>query len=151
MTARSAKARGQAGFDGAADTACEREDSATAGPQASNMRSIRVGLFVSDLAVLVDRLSAPELQCYLRFRIEYVYDGACGMADDNVHLVRRLKYKHWPSLKVKLHTLGYLHTVEGLLRDTDLDVSIERQQRTRVRQQSAAIKRWRVGEIGGAA
>jgi hypothetical protein len=155
VTARRANARVGPGAGGDTKKQASPKTTANLGPAPTlageNMRAFRIGLFVSDLAVLLGRLSAPEFQCYMRFRVEYVYAGACGLADDDANLVRRFSYKHWPALKSKLHILGYLHTDEGLLRDVDLDVSVARQRQTHRRQQAAAQKRWRVGEIGGAA
>lgn len=116
-----------------------------------NLRRFLVGFFVGELDSLLHRLTAAELHAYLRFRVEYVFAGAAGLVDDDQALSRDLKCKGWPAVKAKLHTLGCVHSDAGLLRDRNLDVSIERQRRTSARQRATAGKRWNVHTIGGGA
>ena len=62
-----------------------------------------------------------------------------------------LKCKSWSTIKPKLQTLGCIYSEAGLLRDYELDVSIEHQRKTSARQRANANKRWSVAKIGGAA
>ena len=57
----------------------------------------------------------------------------------------------WPALKTKLCALGVISSLVGMLRDNELDVSIDRQRRYTLRQSAAARARWSVDRIGGAA
>ena len=134
----------------------ERDESTAAAaanptPTPENMRPFLVGFFVERLDVLLRRLTATELQIYLRFRVEYVYAGAGGLVDDDDALSRDLKCKSWSTVKAKLQTLGCIYSEAGRLRDHELDGSIDRQRKTSARQRANANKRWSVAKIGGAA
>ena len=120
-------------------------------PPPEDMRRFLVGFFVNELDGLLRRLTPHELQAYLLFRVEYVYAGATGLVDEDRDLARRLKCKSWAAVKTKLHTLGCICTDAGMLRDRQLDISIERQRKTKERQRANANKRWSVAKIGGAA
>jgi hypothetical protein len=154
MTAppKDAEARGEAGLGKAKATADKGNHSAGGGsalpPAVENMKRYRVALWAADLALALNHLSGDEFHAYWRFRWHYLLAGCTGIVDDDAEISRRIGFRKWPALKARLHALGLLRSADGLLRDDDLETSINKQRGAKERASKRALIRWRVVKGG---
>src|SRR4051794_15562090 len=118
---------------------------------AENMKVYRLGFFANDLALMLGKLTADELQAALHFMLEYLLAGATGLVDDDANLIRRTHCKRWPQLKKKLVALGLIQIEEGIIHNGDLEHSVQKQRNASERGRKGAKIRWSAGRIGGEA
>ena len=150
---RNAEARAAAGFGGEAGQHAKRQF--TGSPKAASsaapesMRAYRVGLFANDLGLALNALTGDELKAFLRLRLEYLFAGCTGIVDNDAEIARRIGFRRWPALRSKLIGLGMLRDADGLLRDDDLEKSVQMQRSARERSRNAAVVRWSARAIGG--